>query len=282
MIDLHTHTNQSDGTLTPQELVAAAGEADLEALAITDHDTFAGYELALPFAERQGLELVCGIELSTKYQTRSVHLLGYFLDGRPPSEFQTWITELQATRHRRNEELVQKLQSYGIEISLEEVCKIGGKLAGRPHFASLLLAKGRVLSSQQAFDEYLGESAKCYVARDEPDLESSIDRIERSGGVTSLAHPVRLARDFEIAEKHVRIMMDAGLRAIEVYHSDHTPEDTEFYRELSERLNLLATGGSDFHGSNKPAVRLGSGIEGNVAIPRWVLDNLRTAASTAH
>lgn len=278
MIDLHTHTNESDGTLSPHELVRAAVNAGLEALAITDHDTFAGYDQAAPGAQSCGLNLVCGVELSTRYRDRPVHLLGYFLKGGPPDEFRDWMSSLQSTRHKRNVELVRKLQSCGVAIGIEEVYEPGRKLPGRPHFAALLLSKGYVSSRQQAFDEYLSESGKCYVARDEPDLEESIARIEECGGIASLAHPTRFSRDRTVAEAAIRAMMKAGLRAVEVHHSDFASGDMEFYRGLADRLRLLVTGGSDFHGENKPAVQLGTGVNGNVRVPKAVLEDLLNAS----
>lgn len=278
MIDLHTHTTESDGTFTPQELVGAAADLGLEALAITDHDTFLGYDTALPSAQERGLDLICGIELSTKFRHQSVHLLGYFLKGDPPEDFRQWITSTQKTRHQRNEELVRKLQACGVNIDLAEVYDIGGRLPGRPHFASLLIAKKYVSSRQQAFDEYLSESGKCFVSRDEHSLEECIQRLESSGGIASLAHPIRFLRDSATAEETIRHLMDTGLRAIEVHHSDYTSMDTQSYLEMSQRLKLLSTGGSDFHGANKPMVSLGTGKQGNVCVPKVLLDELRQQA----
>lgn len=278
MIDLHTHTTESDGTLTPQELVGAAADLGLEALAITDHDTFSGHDTAMPWARERGLDLVCGIELSTKFRNQSVHLLGYFLNGDPPESFRRWITSAQKTRHQRNEELVRKLQACGVNMELAEVYAMGGPLPGRPHFASLLIAKNYVSSRQQAFDEYLSETGKCFVPRDEHALEECISRVESSGGITSLAHPIRFLRNSALAENTIRHLMDAGLRALEVHHSDYTPADTHSYLEMSRRLKLLPTGGSDFHGTNKPMVSLGTGKQGNVCVPKVVLDDLRQQA----
>lgn len=278
MIDLHTHTSESDGTLTPQELVRASLDLGLEALAITDHDTFTGYDAVALCAQAGELDLICGIELSTKFRNQSVHLLGYFLKEAPRKDFREWVSSLQRTRHQRNEELVRKLQACGVNIDIVEVYKVGGNLPGRPHFASLLIAKGYVASRQQAFDEYLGEAGTCYVPRDEPTLEECIARVENSGGVASLAHPTRFLRNPATVEESIRTLMKAGLRAIEVYHSDHTAPDTEFYEELSHRLKLSRTGGSDFHGANKPDVSLGRGKHGNVHVPRSVLDDLRNLA----
>src|SRR5205823_5710853 len=142
MIDLHTHTNESDGSFSPAELVTAAVEKKLEALAITDHDTFAGYLQAVPCAARLGLDLVCGIELSTTFRGRSVHLLGYFVKGEPSQGFQKWLLSLHETRIARNAELIRRLQALGLAITLEEVSSKARRLVGRPHFAAVLVEKG--------------------------------------------------------------------------------------------------------------------------------------------
>jgi predicted metal-dependent phosphoesterase TrpH len=275
MIDLHTHTRASDGTFSPSELVSAAVTIGLEALAITDHDTFSGYEEAVPCAVQSSLELICGIELSTKYRGRSVHLLGYFLNQGPSEEFRSWIIGLQQSRHVRNAELVEKLQAKGCRITLEEVQERGGTLPGRPHFAAILVEKGHVESIQQAFQEYLDASAVCYVPRKEPSFAEAVERIAAGGGMSSLPHPCRVSRNNEVLRSYVGEMKALGLRSIEVYHSDHSPSDVAFYQGLASQLHLAVSGGSDFHGGNKPRVKLASGAHQNVNVPYAVLDNMR-------
>jgi predicted metal-dependent phosphoesterase TrpH len=275
MIDLHTHTLASDGTFSPSELVSAAASIGLEALAITDHDTFFGYEEAVPCAVQLDLELICGIELSTKYRGRSVHLLGYFFDQGPTQEFRSWIAGLQESRHVRNAELVERLQAKGCRITLEEVRERGGTLPGRPHFAAILVEKGHAGSIQQAFEEYLDESAVCYVPRNEPSFSEAVARIAAGGGISSLPHPCRVSRDTEVLSSYVTEMRDFGLRSMEVYHSDHSHCDVAFYQGLATHLRLAVTGGSDFHGGNKPRVKLATGADQNVNVPYAVLDNLR-------
>jgi predicted metal-dependent phosphoesterase TrpH len=275
LIDLHTHTNESDGTYSPFELVDAAVDLRLEALAISDHDTLAGYDRALPRASEKGLDLVCGIELSTKFHGRTVHLLGYFLQEKPTHAFRAWLAEMQATRRDRNLRMAERLRSLGIDVSIEEVERKGRSLAGRPHFAKLMLEKGYVSTIQQAFDDYLDESAKGYVDRQEPDMQMAIKRIAAAGGISSIAHPVRMGyRDPEQMRAVVAELRDAGLTAIEVYHSDHRPADVQQYLELAWEFDLAVTGGSDFHGDVKPGIRLGSG-PGNLNIPVSVLALLR-------
>ena len=261
MIDLHSHTNESDGTYTPAELVAAACETRLDALAITDHDTLAGYRIAKPLADRAGLRLICGIELSTKMlepERKTIHLLGYFPSNEPSAEFVEWLLSMQAARRDRNERLAARLQSMGVDIRIEEVQSLGRSLTGRPHFARLMVQKGYVSNTTEAFRLYLDESAPGYVDRDEPLLQEAIRRIQQAGGVASLAHPIRLGkRDLAEEEDLVAYISSLGLDAIEAYHSDHGAADVQRYLSYAQKYGLRVTGGSDFHGENKPAVKLG-------------------------
>lgn len=241
-------------------------------LGVTDHDTFSGFDKAVPFAQEAGVEVVCGIELSTKLHGQSVHLLGYFLGENGISDMRTWVLDMQASRRDRNIRLVARLQELGCNITLEEAEKRGRGLTGRPHFAQLLLEKGYVRTLQEAFDEYLDESAKGYVYRREPQFSEGVERIRKSGGIAALAHPVRVKGD---VPSIIPELVEGGMNAIEAYHSDHSPKDTELFLELAKKYNLLVTGGSDFHGAAKPGIKLGGGIGGNLNIPPDLLDNLR-------
>jgi len=277
LIDLHTHTTESDGTYSPVELVKAGKDAGLEALAISDHDTFAGYQIAQPLAESAGLRLLCGIELSTALgnpKERTAHLLGYFFKGPPSDEFRTWILRGQAARRDRNIRLAKRLQSLGVDIRIEEVNALGRSLAGRPHFAKLMVDKGIVPNIQEAFRRYLDESAPGYVDREEPLLEEAIQRVNDGGGISSLAHPVRLGkRNHDEEETLIGKLAEAGLQALEAYHSDHTASDSARYVALARKYGMKVTGGSDFHGGNKPSIRLGVG-SGHLNISMRVLDDL--------
>lgn len=282
MIDLHTHTTASDGSLSPAEIVRAAKAAGLDALSITDHDTLAGYEEAKAVAAEEGLELVCGIELSTKFvqvdrpKPKTVHLLGYFPRREPAPEFREWLLDMQASRRDRNVRLAAKLQSMSIDLTIEEVEARGRSMAGRPHFAQILVEKGYVATIQEAFDRYLDESAQAYVERQEPSFGEGVRRILEAGGVPSLAHPIRLGKRVPAHEEEViRQMAKMGLKAIEAYHSDHGARDQERYQLLARRYDMAVTGGSDFHGEIKPEVKLGAGKNGNVAVPNKVLDRLK-------
>jgi predicted metal-dependent phosphoesterase TrpH len=275
MIDLHTHTDESDGTLSPRALVEEAARIGVQALAITDHDTFAGYEKAFDEAAKAQVELICGVELSTKHKGRSVHLLAYFFEQQPTEKFRGWVKSLEASRNQRNNVLVKQLQDQGIQITLEEVSLGAQRIIARPHFAAFMLKRGYVSSMQKAFDEYLGECGTCYVSRQEPEFEEAAAEILASRGLAVLPHPGRFTRDAKILERELIRMREFGLRGIEVYHSDHSAADFECYSTLASKLGLAVTGGSDFHGCVKPNVLLGTGIRGNVNIPRSILNELR-------
>ena len=279
MIDLHSHTDQSDGTFTAAELVAEATRIGLTALAITDHDTMSGFDLAVPFATAAGLRLICGIELSTKYQGVSVHLLGYFPARLPSPDFREWLAFLMESRRDRNRRLIEKLETLGISITLEEVEKYGKTLTARPHFARVLIDKGYAMDLQDAFDKYLDEGARGYVQRHDIPIQEALTRIREAGGVTSLAHPVRVAKNnWDTLAKYVGELADMGLQALEVYHSDHSPENVSYYKSLAERFGLGVTGGSDFHGGNKPTISLGTGCRNNLNIPDELAEKLTALA----
>lgn len=284
MIDLHSHTSESDGTYSPKELVTAAHHLGLDALAITDHDTFSGFEQARPHADAVGLNLLCGIEVSTALgnpKTKTVHVLGYFLKGGPSDGFRAWVLKMQVARRDRNERLAVRLRSLGLDIHIEEVNAIGRSMAGRPHFARLLVEKGYCSSIQDAFAKYLDEAAPGYVDRDEPSLEETIQRISDGGGLSSLAHPIRLGkRNHADEDQLIGQIAGWGLRAIEVYHSDQTAADSARYFELARKYGLLMTGGSDFHGGNKPSIQLGTGYKGNLDISKDLLDAMMASESS--
>jgi hypothetical protein len=284
VIDLHAHTTDSDGGAPPAQLLEEARQAGLRALAICDHDTLGGYDTAAPLAAGSGVDLVCGIELSTRYRRKgggrgpSIHMLGYFLEGAPGKEFRAWIEKLQAGRHDRNRRMLERLQALGVDITMDEVRSLARRLPGRPHFARLLVRKGYVADVEQAFQRYLDESAPAYVPRESPSSEEGIRRILEAGGLPSLAHPKRLAKLGPEKNQIIEDLAGAGLRAIEAYHSEHDLEDIQRYLSMAGRWGLAITGGSDYHGDNKPHVRLGMGSSCNGTVPDEILDQLRALA----
>jgi len=276
MVDLHSHTDASDGSDAPFELIDNALRAGVTALAITDHDTFAGYYAAKPYALSKGLDLLCGIELSTKYKSQTIHLLGYFPGVEPASAFGEWLLILQDKRRERNGRLVQNLQKIGVEITLAEVEAIGKTMAGRPHFAKILLRKKYVKTMQEAFDKYLAENGRAYTEREEVPLEEGIQRMREAGGIPVIAHPVRLGRRTAAEESEwIEAAVGMGMLGLEVRHSDHDVTAVARYTALAGRLGLFTTGGSDYHGSYKPDIKLGTGRFGNVKVPMEWLDRLR-------
>lgn len=280
-VDLHCHTTASDGTYTPADLVDLAVTLRLDALSITDHDTFGGYQAAMPVAAATGIRLVCGIELSTHYDVpggrghRNLHLLAYFPSAPPAPSFMAWLQGLQAARRDRNVRLIQALQGRGIEITLGEVEALGRSVTGRPHFARVLIAKGFATDTEDAFRRYLGESAPTFVERESPLAAEMVRVVRDGGGVPVVAHPIRLSISDTAVERQVfEELKAAGLLGIEVIHSDHSAEQQAHYAGIAEEIGLLPTGGSDFHGSIKPKVFLGRGINDNVRVPVAMLDAL--------
>jgi predicted metal-dependent phosphoesterase TrpH len=283
LIDLHTHTNESDGTLSPEALVKLAGSERLSALAITDHDTFAGYEKARIPAREAGLDLVCGIELNTRLEiagsrVRYAHVLGYFPNGDPTEAFQVWLAGQQADRRDRNRRLSLALATKGVHVSLAEVEARGKSLAGRPHFARVLVEKGYAKDADDAFRRYIGENAPTFVERQSMTSEEVIRVILDGGGIPAVAHPVRLFLPRgEIERKVFMHLKESGLLGIEVYHSEQPAALQSYYMQLAQELDLLPVGGSDFHGTAKPDISLGSGRDGNVRVPVEFLQRLRAS-----
>ncbi|MGH9583593.1 MAG: PHP domain-containing protein [Bryobacteraceae bacterium] len=282
-VDLHTHTTESDGTLTPEELARLASEIGLDALAVTDHDTVAGFEKAAAAAQGTGLQVVRGIELNSRLNLaegghRAAHLLGYFPCGEPLGGFVQWLEEQCRERSRRNEKLVESLRDRGVEITLEEVETRGKALAGRVHFARVLVDKGYAADIENAFRKLLGEDAPSFVDRQSYTAEETVRMIRSGGGIPVVAHPIRLSLDQATERRVFERLRKAGLAGLEVYHSEHSPRAQTHYRRLAEELELIPTGGSDFHGRVKPGTELGRGVKDNIRVPREFLERLREFA----
>ena len=276
MIDLHTHTNRSDGTSSPEALVHEAKAAGLRALAITDHDTFDGFWAAESAAKDSGLELICGVEISTRHEGRVAHLLSYFLDAEPSKQLLDWLYLVQKARKERNRQMVKKLQALDMEICLEEVESLGRSMTGRLHFARAMVAKDLVPSIDEAFERYLGEDAPAYVAMDEPPLTEAIRMVRESGGLPVLAHPVRLRyAQWQEEAAMLAALRQAGLMGLEVYHSDHSAPIAARYLGLARMHGFCVTGGSDYHGEAKPNILLGRGFHDNVRVPYAILNGMR-------
>ena len=274
IIDLHTHSTASDGTLSPEELVLEAKRKGLAALALTDHDTTEGLPRAAKKAQEVGLNFVPGVEISVKFEGPGhCHLLGYFIDYEDQG-LKEVLGRLHEARQSRNRLMVQKLQELGVPISLEELEAVaqGGEI-GRPHMAKILVKKGIVRDFDEAFEKFLGKGKPAYVPKARLSPEEAISAISQAGGLTSLAHPIYLGLSKEETRAYVAKLKEMGLSALEAYYTDHDEGYTRFCLELAEEFGLLVTGGSDFHGENKPEIELGRG-KGNLVVPFEVYERL--------
>lgn len=257
-IDLHTHTNRSDGTFEPAELVKLASERGLEVVAITDHDTTDGLEEAVAAGLELGVEVVPGVELSAEHRGTSVHVLCYWIDPEN-DELQAELSRLRSERFLRGEAMVGKLQSLGYPISFERVRHIAGTgNIVRPHVAQALVEAGVVATEEEAFDRLIGDDGPAYVPKHALDPLEALALVRRAGGACVLAHPGMWSADAPVPEELIEAMAEAGMAGLEAEHSDHTPEQREHYRGLAKRLGLVITGGSDCHGTRYDPVRLGS------------------------
>jgi hypothetical protein len=257
-VDLHVHSNASDGTLPPREVVRLAREGNLKALALTDHDTIDGLSDALAAGAEFGVEVIPGVEISAKHSGGSMHILGYFLD--PQSEtLGPRLAVLQQARQDRNPQIIAKLNALGIPLTLRQVAAISGQgQMGRPHIARALYEAGYVASIQAAFDLYLNNRGRAYVEKFRFPPPEAIAMIREAGGVAVLAHPFTL-NHADPGELRALLMelQRLGLAGMECYYPEHTPEQEACYLRLARELGLAITGGSDFHGDNKPEVALG-------------------------
>jgi len=278
--DLHAHTTASDGTLTPTELVQAANAAGLSLLAVTDHDTVAGVGEARAAAEAAGIGLVPGVELSADGAPGKCHLLGLGIDPNHAGLRET-LARVSEARRTRNERIAERLLALGAPITLDEVVTVAppGANVGRPHFAQALLAKNIVRTRDEAFDRFLGDTAPAYVPASSLTPGEAIALIRQGGGLAFLAHPalVKLAPG-ETMRARLEALKALGLDGIEAYYGQHTLAQIEQFLSLARGLDLLVTGGSDFHGAHKPDVFLGD-VFGGRGVPLSVLPPQLTGAA---
>lgn len=273
VIDLHSHSNFSDGSETPREVVRLASEAGCSAIALTDHDGLDGLGEAHAEADRLGITLVDGCEVSCDLDGRALHVLCYFVTpGDGP--LQQELVRLKSDRVSRNAVMVTKLQELGLPITSEEVTdEAGGRGIGRPHFAAVLMRHGVVTSIGEAFDRYLGEGKPGYVKRSRVPIELIIDLTHSSGGVAVVAHPLSLDLEASELERNVIQWKESGLDGLESYYSRYTDEQRKGLIAMARRNDLVPTGGSDFHGAYKPDIAVGKGT-GDLFVPDEVLDEL--------
>ena len=280
IVDLHTHSNISDGSMSPDELIEHAKQVGLEAVALTDHDRIDGIPQAMATAKRIGLLFIPGIELNS-YQDREIHILGYFNEDNYEN-IRVFLSRAIEERIIRNKKIIEKLNSFGMKITFDEICAEAGKdIFGRPHIAAVMTAKGYVRDISQAFDQYLADGKKAYVVKDFPTAEECVSAIKQAGGLSVLAHPVQINLKLKGIRKIVESLKMFGLEGIEVYYPENKTADTQNYLKLADEYDLLATGGSDFHGVYKKNIHLSTGL-GNLVIPDAVLDNILTRLRQLH
>jgi predicted metal-dependent phosphoesterase TrpH len=258
-IDLHTHSDRSDGTESPAEVVEAAHRAHVDVLGLTDHDTAEGWAEAAARARRVGVVVVPGIEISCRYAGHGVHLLAYLPDPAYPPRVEELNRILDGRRSRLPATLA-KLRGLGIDIDADDVRRAaGGAVAlGRPHVADALVAKGAVQDRKEAFDTFLGTGGPAYVDRYAADLVTMIGTVSAAGGVTVLAHPWASRQRHEaLDEAGLGRIAESGLAGVEVDHQDHDPRTREELRAIARDLGLVVTGSSDYHGAGKRDHELG-------------------------
>lgn len=268
--DLQMHSTHSDGTDSPRRLVELAVEAGLGAMALTDHDTTTGLPEARTAAAELGIQFISGVEITCEYGGKSMDMLGYCFDSGADG-LQQKLARIQEGRRLRNLDIIGKLNALGHEITYDEVAaeadKADGKIVGRPHFATVMIRKGIVQERQEAFDKFLAEGGAAYVPKLAVSPEECVQMLKEAGGLAVLAHPklVRFPKGKDIRDL-LGALKDAGLAGLECYYSLHSPEETAMYLELAREFNLLVTGGSDYHGGNKPEIKVGTGM-GELRVP---------------
>lgn len=265
--DLHVHTNFSDGTFSPEEVIQHAAKIGLGCIAICDHDVIDGIEPCLAAGEKYGVEVIPAVELTAEKQGCEIHMLGFYIDWKN-EEFRKKLSQLCAQREKRMYDMIDKLKKYKIELDPGEVFKLSGKGSiGRLHLARMLYKKGHVATVDDAFRKYIGNGKPCYVCKINLTPEEAIDEIIKTGGVPVLAHPGVMGKD-EFIPSYIK----HGLMGIEVYHTDHPPAVSRRYEEIAKRHNLLMTGGSDCHGLGKGRVLMGS-----ITVPYELVEKLKDA-----
>jgi predicted metal-dependent phosphoesterase TrpH len=278
-IDLHTHSQKSDGSLTPSELVDAAISANVSAFALTDHDTTAGLKEALEYAKDKPIRIIPGIEISTSYGSTDIHILGLFINHTSPL-LQQHLESIIEARNERNIKMCNCFEKFDIHFKLNDLIKENpDSVITRAHYARYLYKHGYTKSIKEAFERYIGDHGPCYVSRNNITPELGIKIILEAGGLPILAHPVLYAISNQRLETLVSELSKVGLVGIETTYSTYTNGDTARMKKLAKKYNLLESGGSDFHGSVKPTIKIGSG-RGQLFVPSSFLEDLEARLPT--
>lgn len=276
MIDLHMHSIFSDGTFTPEELIAHGKKIGLKAMALTDHDTTGGVPRFLAAAAAEGMKAITGVEVSADPPSGTMHVLGYCVDVTD-ADFNRHLEWIRAGREERNTEILQKLNQLGMRITMEEVAaKAGGDIVARPHFSQVMIEKGYVKDKKEAFDRYLARGKPAYCERRRLGPEETIELIRRAKGVPTIAHPFSLKLSNVELRALLKTLADYGLLGLECYYTEHSGDMVKTYVKMAEEFGLIATGGSDFHGAVSPNTRMGTGF-GNLSVPDDVVDRIEAA-----
>lgn len=274
MVDLHTHTTASDGTFSPAQLVAYAVEKGLSALAVTDHDTIAGLKEALEASQGTGLEVIPGIEFSTEYKGKDIHIVGLNIDFENPF-FVEKLERFIDSRNVRNEKMCELLTEKGLPVTIKQLKeRFPDSVITRAHFARFLLEQGYIGQLETAFNKYIGDNGPCYVPREKVNPVQAIRLILEAKGIPVLAHPILYKLPAKELEELVAYLAKHGLMGIEAIYSTYNRADEALIRQLAKKYNLSISGGSDFHGKNKPYIDLGVG-RGNLKVPDEVWANLK-------
>ena len=274
MIDLHVHSTFSDGSLTPEQLIAEAARIKLAAIALTDHDSMAGIEPFLTAAAAAGIEAVPGVEISVDFSSGTLHMLGYYADRHNPALDES-LARIRSGREDRNKVILEKLNRLGAGLVWEDVAKFAGEdVVGRPHFAQAMIEKGFVKDKEEAFDRFLGKGKTAYTDRFRFSAADSIRIIRDAGGVAVLAHPSTLGLGTNALRALVTELKAVGLQGLEAYYSEHSRQQQDLYVRVAAEFGLAVTGGSDFHGAVNPDIKLGRGF-GELAVPDQLIGPLR-------
>ncbi|MDR1029917.1 MAG: PHP domain-containing protein [Treponema sp.] len=270
MIDLHTHSSASDGTLHPAQLIEQARQQGLSALALTDHDTIAGLEEAKQEATKSTFRFIPGVEIEVTWEPGEFHLLGLGI-YHPGSAFLEALAELAHLREMRNLKIIERMQEWNIQVTYEDIVSLsGGHSVGRPHFASLLVKRGLVKNREQAFSQYLGRGRPFYIPKEGMDFRRAVQAIKEAGGIAVLAHPMSLYVAWGHLPTLIKGLKDQGLNGIEAWHPTAKVRSCKRLEDLGKSLGLCITAGSDFHGETRPDRKLGI-TAGNVKIDEAVL-----------
>ena len=271
-IDLHTHSRFSDGTFTALQIVKYAEEKGLKAFALTDHDTTEGVKEAKSI--ETNVEVISGVEISTRYDKKEIHIVGLYVNEND-ADLNKQLKYYREKRVTRNFEILEKLNSLGVNITIDDVKEsCTGDVISRAHIAKALVSKGFVGSYTEAFDRYLGDNKCAYVPRETLNYEESMELITKAGGVPVLAHPLLYKMSDTNLENMMVKLRQKGLKAVEVYYSTHSNSDTQHIMAMANRVGLIYSGGSDFHGATKPKIDMGTGM-GKLAVPYEILEKIR-------